>query len=564
MFSDAGEVTLFEKSAAALEETMQLMNQFRSLLSIFAQKLHQRDPSNLNHRTIEYSNLLFSAHDTVGWGTDDYVKRIQRYVIRSRKFTFNSICTTRHLFYTLIRLHDLKEAKAAFQQYLELTGITHLFDLQEFDDDLFEEIAEKVQNQLDSIVHHSQTSATQHLEKLEKSIGQTLDKKKPALGSCESEMEFDVVKVILTAIHKIYAVEKQGREASLLSELAVALLEESQHLKRKKGTMWKSLMTQSRRAAGSAYGLYASQCHDPQQRATYLSESLNAYKRASELDQRSWQTFYELGLQQALLGDMNAAGVSIKRSIKLRGDYMPSWHLLALIQSSRQFNSLPKSLQIIEAGLGYHLNMIENFDNEEQLEQVNLSTEDGQEFFARAHAYIQLRMTQVYLLEQLEGSDAVLKVYPDLLEVYAKLSRRMNIDHSPPQTKSTSIKSSRSTFSREESSIIDEESSLLLSPIPDDQSVTSTPTNESIQQQEEPKQEKKQRKSFHISNLDDPLISLPSNNKKKKSQLSKEKSVKKPGFLSIRRNTLLSSSTDLSSTKKGNIKSLVLVYIFNQ
>lgn len=159
-----------------------------------------------------------------------------------------------------------------------------------------------------------------------------------------------------------------------------------------------------------------------------MAESIASLKRASELDSRSWQTYYELGLQQAITGDMVPAASSVKRSIKLRGDFIPSWHLLSLIQSSRQFHALPKSLQLIQAALGYHMNMIENFDNEENPDLIlTLDTEEGQEFFDRAEAYIRLRMSQIHFLELLEGAEVALKAYPDLFDMYAKLSKKMNL-----------------------------------------------------------------------------------------------------------------------------------------
>lgn len=159
-----------------------------------------------------------------------------------------------------------------------------------------------------------------------------------------------------------------------------------------------------------------------------MAESVASLKRASELDSRSWQTFYELGLQQALMGDMVSAASSAKRSIKLRGDFIPSWHLLSLIQSSRQFHALPKSLQLIQAALGYHMNMIENFDNEEDPDLIlTLDTEEGQEFYDRAEAYIKIRMSQLCFLEMLEGAEAAIKAYPDLFDMYAKLSQKMSL-----------------------------------------------------------------------------------------------------------------------------------------
>ncbi|KAK4520928.1 uncharacterized protein ATC70_006811 [Mucor velutinosus] len=472
VFSETGDTTLFERSAAALDETIQLMTQFRSLLTVFANTYHKKNPVDLSHRALELSNLLFAAHDTVGWGSTDYMRRTLRYLYRTRKFTFNSLCTTRHIFYTLMKLGEVQEAKLALLEYLELLNVPHILDKDqsaltlaeqqqdssddEDEDAYLENVAETIQNRLDHITHQSMASTNKNLlfweDKLKLLQGirdpeeeeeefyssddsnpppvtQRVPKKKAPVGSYESDMEFDVVKVIIAASHQLYGRHyKQGQEASALSDIAVALMEESEHLKKKKASQWRLLMVQSRRVRGASYGLYAMQCHDERKRSVCMAESIASLKRASELDSRSWQTFYELGLQQALMGDMVSAASSAKRSIKLRGDFIPSWHLLSLVQSSRQFHALPKSLQLIQAALGYHMNMIENFDNEDDPDLVlSLDTEEGQEFFDRAEAYMKLRMSQLYFLEVLEGAEAAIKVYPNLFDMYAKLSQKMNL-----------------------------------------------------------------------------------------------------------------------------------------
>ncbi|GAN06464.1 hypothetical protein MAM1_0124c05948 [Mucor ambiguus] len=475
VFSETGDTTLFERSVAALDETIQLMTQFRSLLTVFANAYHKKNPIDLSHRALELSNLMFAAHDTVGWGSADYMRRTLRYLYRMRKFTFNSLCTTRHIFYTLLKLGEVQEAKLALLEYLELLNVPHVLDRDqsaltlaeqqqnmdssddEDEDAYLENIAETIQNRLDHIVHQSLSSTNKNLlfweDKLKLLQGardsdeeeeeefyssddsspppapQRMPQKKAPIGSYESDMEFDVVKLIIAASHQLYGQHyKQGQEASALSDIAVALMEESEHLKKKKASQWRLLMVQSRRVRGASYGLYAMQCHDEKKRSIYMAESIASLKRASELDSRSWQTFYELGLQQALMGDMVSAASSAKRSIKLRGDFIPSWHLLSLVQSSRQFHALPKSLQLIQAALGYHMNMIENFDNEEDPDLIlTLDTEEGQDFFDRAEAYMKLRMSQLCFLEILEGAEAAIKVYPNIFDMYAKLSQKMSL-----------------------------------------------------------------------------------------------------------------------------------------
>jgi hypothetical protein len=293
VFSEAGETTLFERSAAALDETMQLMTQFRNLLAAFAPLLNKKNPIDLNHRVLELSNLLVAAHDTVGWGPVEYIRRTRKFLNRSRKFTFNSVCISRHLFYTLLRLGEMQEAKLALTHYLELLGVPHLIDRETLTNEnqekshidgdssdeevsYLEELVETIQDRLEYIAHESQATANKNLLSLEKTLCEladlpesedddnvqpTLPKKKTPIGSCESDTEFDVVRLVLAAAQQLYGQhDGKGQEATVLSDVAVTLLEESEHLKRKKASQWKSLMAQSRRVRGSSYSLYSSQC----------------------------------------------------------------------------------------------------------------------------------------------------------------------------------------------------------------------------------------------------------------------------------------------------------------
>lgn len=247
VFSDTGETTLFESSAAALEEIMQLMTQFRKLLVTFAPLLMTSNPIDLNHRTLELNNLLVSAHDTIGWGPTEYIQRILKYFIRTRQYTFNSTCTTRHLFYTLVRVGETQQAKLALILYLELLGLPEFFQ-NEISVDL-------LQTRLAYINAHSSLSATNNLGTME---DDQLLKRKPPTGSCESDTEFDVVRLVLSATQHLYA--QQGQEATVLTGLAVALLNECDVLKKKKASQWRSLMTRAKRLGGTAYGLLATQC----------------------------------------------------------------------------------------------------------------------------------------------------------------------------------------------------------------------------------------------------------------------------------------------------------------
>ncbi|KAI7899995.1 uncharacterized protein BX663DRAFT_488743 [Cokeromyces recurvatus] len=433
---------LSESSNSALHEIMTLLNQFRSLLSnVFVPLLQTSNPMDLHHRTLELSNLLVTAHEAIGWGKDElYLHRLGQFFHRSQKWIqTDSLCMTRHRFCILVRLKNrMEEAKLAFIHYSKLLGIPLPNHYQQQDDDddddCMENRVESIRNKLNKLIQQSLKTANKNVSKLESFLSSWMmdypesdelfsSVRKPPIGSFENDSEFDVVRLLLIASQQIYGQhDKGGYESSMQTQLAVAILEGSVHLKKKKPGQWKILMAQSKRMNGVAYGLYASQCQIEKPRFKYLTQSISSLKNASELDTRSWQTFYELGLQQTIMGDITSAITSIQRSIKLKEDFIPSWHLLALLYSSRQLYALPKSLELIQQCHNDHYKRL--FDMEKVM---TLDTEEGQEFFERAESYIKMQMTQVTILEILEGSEAVLDAYLDLFNLYAKLSKKMNL-----------------------------------------------------------------------------------------------------------------------------------------
>ncbi|KAI8879467.1 TPR-like protein [Backusella circina FSU 941] len=579
----------------ALNETMQLVTLFRQLLSILVPRLNAKGHKmDLNHRTIELANLLVAAHETVGWGPTSYIKRKLQLFHRMRKFTFNSLCITRHIFHTLIRLGDLKEAQQALQTYIELLNVPDVFNA-----DLDPETTvEAIQDKLNIIISESNASATNVLAELEYRIKKVLEPhdeqgeedgmdsdsgsdeglpssptiaarrpsmsttrlplhvklttlKKPSTGSIEPDTEFDVVRLLLSGI-SLYAqlLEGKHQEGVVVSDLAVGIMEESE-LRKKKASQWRALMVQCRRSRGIAYGLFASQCMDEEKRLDYQNEALASLKKATELDSRSWQTFYELGLQQALLKDMVSASSSIRRSIKLNGNFLPSWHLLSLVQSSRQFNALPRALQVMDAGLKesdlWHLKLSKRLEQEDELAMYD-----------EAEYYMRLRMSQTYLLELLEGPDAVLDVYSELYQTYASIDKKffnnnsnsvtgssstlMERPSSPVGFKSRRVSSlhaisesgnvsrprsySNRTY-RSDSMKSESTPSLPLEEQEDEEELKKKKSEPSLEEEKETT--KRHRRSLTLTRtlMNDPLISLPSSKKKDKEQKERERQEKR-------------------------------------
>lgn len=415
-------------SFSALNETIQLVSQFQILLNESV-KLSSLE---LNHKTLELCHLLVAAHDTIGWGPKEYRERVLKFFYQARAYTFNSISLSRHIFHLQASLGQSKRTNLSLKNYLQLLGITKLEILREDEDhSILYDMTEKIQESLQSITRDSLTSASKYLEIAEKTIKDGLNefsvanttKRKVPPGTFENDNVFDVVSTILVALKHGFV--DSSEEGLVLSDIATHLLEESEGLKRT--SQWKTWMAQSRRFRGCFYGQYAVQCNEPEKRLNCLNEALVSLKRASELDTQSWEIFYELGLQQATVGEMNMAVESIKKSIELKDNFIPSWHLLALLQSSGIFQDIPKALCILQVTVQH--NVIEN------------DTLDS-EFFEKAIAFMKLKMSQLSILEDSEGCCP--EVYAQIFNLYFRLSKKMGLVSAiiPQESQSDGIENS--------------------------------------------------------------------------------------------------------------------------
>jgi hypothetical protein len=174
--------------------------------------------------------------------------------------------------------------------------------------------------------------------------------------------------------------------------------------------------------------LYSLLGDDPEVRSELHGDALHSLTKAVEF-QPTWDSYYELAVQQAQMRDIGSAVNSITHSLQLKSNHLPSWHLLALLSTSRQFHQLPKALQAIEAGLkSCDLPAFSPLSSGIPMMSWDNSEEDNsRHHFDIAEAYLTTRMTQIQLLETLEGPDAVLSFYGDLFTIYAKLAQQLGL-----------------------------------------------------------------------------------------------------------------------------------------
>ncbi|KAI8330708.1 hypothetical protein BC941DRAFT_517938 [Chlamydoabsidia padenii] len=387
------------------EELVSVLTLYHALFNALEPKLSTKETSK---RVLEFTNLIFIAHDVIGWGELNNIRRTLQFLYHAKEKTFNNPCIARLLFFTLMRLGDLDEAKYAFRGYMEIVGLSDV---------------DKTNVNGIEVTPNGVLDVQTKVSAIQKKLRLMADLDDPMIY----ESEALVLKVLLAAV-LLYGREcHQGDLASSLADLALELAREST-TGNDNDSLNNDLLAKCYRAHGAAYGLRASQCDDPELRSELHGDALHSLNKAVEL-QSTWDAYYELAVQQAQMRDIGSAVTSITHSLQLKSDHLPSWHLLALLSTSRQFHQLPKALQAIEAGLkSCDLPAFSPLSSGIPMMSWDNSKEDNsRHHFDIAEAYLTTRMTQIQLLETLEGPDAVLSFYSDIFTIYAKLAQQLGL-----------------------------------------------------------------------------------------------------------------------------------------
>lgn len=191
-------------------------------------------------------------------------------------------------------------------------------------------------------------------------------------------------------------------------------------------------------------------------RAEHHHEAISSLKKAIELDDVSWQTYYELAVEQAETKDIAGATASIGRSLQLNPRHIQSWHLLALLASCNRRYQLAQGLQSIQAAISEcDLDIPAGILNSLPVLSWN-KEKDSTLYINRAEAYLNIRIAQVQFLEALEGSEAVMNLYSDLFSMYAQLSKQIGISqgldiHERMDSISSQASADYTTYSRRSS-----------------------------------------------------------------------------------------------------------------
>lgn len=319
------------------------------------------------------------------------------------------------MFFTLMRLGGLEEAKYALHSYLHLIGVP------DFDTDIVLGDATSAQNTEETASNHNTEEKDAAADIAPpSSTAAKVQRIIQCLPECTDECTESITQVLLAGIYLYGHEEQDGKLAAYLSDLGLDLLMQSEQAAG-------SLMVNVSRARGTSYSLLASQCVDPHYRAAHHQTAISSLQKALNLDNTCWKSYYCLGLQQALMRDTQAAIKSVCKSIELNPRHVSSWHLLALLYSCKQTDHITKAIQTLEAGLSvcdsqplHSMSGIPVFSWTPG--EVNAS-----DLFEKAEAYLFMRMSLLSLKEASEGPESALSQYEDLFTTYSQITQQLGL-----------------------------------------------------------------------------------------------------------------------------------------
>ncbi|KAG2224426.1 hypothetical protein INT45_002965 [Circinella minor] len=377
-------------SGNELEDVIPVMDILRKL---FRSLVLVSTNNELNQRTLELANLTSNVHDRVGWGDVRHLRRVLQFLYQAKEYTFNNANITRHLLLTLLRLGEFNEAKYTFASYMDLVGAS---DIDNIDEPKHYDVIE-----------------------ISRRMGLANETKEGFLSVCFAGTEL---------YGHIYG---DGKMATMIMHVALNVVEEElQNYGEQDNGLDTGLVARVYRVHGAACGVYARQCDDPETRSEYHSKSIESLTKAIRLDEEhpSWHTHYEYAVELASTRSLYDAATAISKSIQLNPNHLPSWHLLALLHSCQE-NNEPQALQTLEAGLN-HSALSSDYNQmvagSAPVLSWNKNEKSVSQYMTLAESHLAMTMTQVQLLEKLEGPDAILDLYTDLFSIYAKLATHLN------------------------------------------------------------------------------------------------------------------------------------------
>ncbi|KAI8380198.1 hypothetical protein BD560DRAFT_7187 [Blakeslea trispora] len=371
-------------------EVIQLYTVYEKLVYTLTQFPRSGESSSL---VLDFVNRFARDFALVG-GSETEKRGYLEALNRAHLKTFNSPCITRHIFHGLVSLGDYHEAEHALHTYLYLVGLESKA--------LFDAKSDAPALASDSFGYSTPVPLADSQQD-EAQIEQALKTDGPE-RSDEKESVADQVGVITAGV-KMYCHQlSKGAEAVRISEFADIVYKRAcQH---EITDELRLLGAEVYLTLGTALGFLASQTFDQDVRPMYYARALGALRKSLEINNRSWEAYYQIALQLAEMHDIMQAIQMVTQSIQLNQHHLPSWHLLTLLCTCPIKNNKAQALRTCEIGLSQASSLLEDnwVDYSDEVEQ-----------------HIKLNMLRGLLTEQVHGTEAALALQEGLFQMFGKI-----------------------------------------------------------------------------------------------------------------------------------------------
>ncbi|KAI8643027.1 hypothetical protein BD408DRAFT_415460 [Parasitella parasitica] len=374
-------------------EVMQLHTVYEKLVYSLA---HFPRSGQMNTLVLDFVNSLAEDFEIVGGSETEkrgYVEALNRASMK----TFNSPCITRHLFHALVQLGDYEQAEHALRTYLYLVGLESKA--------LVESRSTTAALASDSFGYNTPVPDADEVEEL--AIAEELKKSDGPQRSEEVEAFDSKIKLLVTAVEMYCKELCKGPDAVNMAEMAEQLYSKEMAASDQHDAHFVETGALIYRTLGAAFGFLASQTFDQERRPKYHEVALASLRKSIAINNQSWETYYQLGLQLADMRDIVQAIQMVTQSLQYNPHHLPSWHLLALLCTCPIKDSQAQALKTCEIAL---------------TEASKIATKDRWiDYSDDILQHVLLQMTQTLLVERVHGAEAALSAQEALFQVFGKI-----------------------------------------------------------------------------------------------------------------------------------------------
>ncbi|KAI8975947.1 hypothetical protein BDB01DRAFT_844608 [Pilobolus umbonatus] len=343
----------------------------------------------VNQFAIDFELIGSTAHDLRG-----FVEVLDR----ASERTFNSPTITRHLFHALVRLGEYEEAEYALHSYLYLVRLVSF--------GWKEKRKNGVAVSIDNTGKNKPVPSYDILLDAEE-CGLSL----PEIEGAEVEDVSSILNVLVIATKMLCQEVSKGSDAVEVAGLALKLYQKQP--KSDRSNKLKGLGAEVYKSVGVAYGVLGRQTVDPDLRPVYHEKAISALNYALEIDPTAWKTYYQLGLQQAEMHDINQAVQYVTQVLQIIPNHLPSWHLLTLLISCSSQGDYRQAMRTCDMGFQQIESLIDNTPD------LNLHTSP---LYEEAEQQLIFQITRTLLLCAYKGPDLALQFSKTVFTSYGKIS----------------------------------------------------------------------------------------------------------------------------------------------